>query len=147
MLPIIGSFWKDAPEITDEQSKALENMNDEQTFAFLVKFLLEALVDDVEFSDNCNSIRELATFTLIDVLKDLYPNAEFEDLMAKKDENGNYIGSQYNPDGDWCLDLVGALVDYYLVGEFGMQTVNSDPTKITFSAELNAAFDFFLTKY
>lgn len=147
LLPIVGSFWKDAPEITDAQSKALETMNDEQTFAFLVKFLLEALVDDVEFSDNCNSIRELATFTLIDILKDLYPNAEFEDLMAKKDENGNYIGSQYNPDGDWCLDLVGALVDYYLVGEFGMQTVNSDPTKITFSAELNAAFDFFLTKY
>ena len=147
LLPIIGSFWKDAPEITDEQSAALENMNDEQTFAFLVKFLLEALVDNIEFSDNCNSIRELATFTLIDVLKDLYPNAEFEDLMAKKDENGNYIGSQYNPSGDWCLDLVAALVDYYLVGEFGMQTVNSDPTKITFSAELNAAFDFFLTKY
>lgn len=147
LLPIVGSFWKDAPEITDEQSKALENMNDEQTFAFLVKFLLEALVDDVEFSDECNSIRELATYTLIDVLKDLYPNAEFEDLMAPKDADGNYIGSQYNPDGDWCLDLVGALVDYYLVGEFGMETVNSDPTKITFSAELNAAFDFFLTKY
>ena len=147
LLPIIGSFWKDAPEITDEQSKALETMNDEQTFAFLVKFLLEALVDDVEFSDNCNSIRELATYTLLDVLKDLYPNAEFEDLMAPKDENGNYIGSQYNPNGDWCLDLVGALVDYYLVGEFGMETVNSDPTKITFEAELNAAFDFFLTKY
>ena len=147
LLPIIGSVWKDAPEITDEQSKALETMNDEQTFAFLVKFLLEALVDDVEFSDNCNSIRELATYTLIDVLKDLYPNAEFEDLMAKKDANGNYIGSQYNPDGDWCLDLVAALVDYYLVGEFGMETVNPDPTKITFAAELNAAFDFFLTKY
>ena len=147
LLPIIGSVWKDAPEITDEQSKALETMNDEQTFAFLVKFLLEALVDNVEFSDECNSIRELATYTLIDVLKDLYPDAEFEDLMAKKDADGNYIGSQYNPDGDWCLDLAAALVDYYLVGEFGMETVNSDPTKITFSAELNAAFDFFLTKY
>lgn len=147
LLPIIGSVWKDAPEISDEDSKALETMNDEQTFAFLVKFLLEALVDGVEFSDNCGSIRELATYTLIDVLKDLYPNAEFEDLMAKKDADGNYIGSQYNPDGDWCLDLAAALVDYYLVGEFGMETVNSDPTKITFSEELNAAFDFFLTKY
>ncbi len=147
LLPIVGSFWKDAPEITAEESKALETMNDEQTFAFLVKFLLEALIDNVEFSNECNSIRELATYTLIDVLKDLYPNAEFEDLMAKKDENGNYIGSEYNPDGDWCLDLTAALVDYYLVGEFGMETVNSDPTKITFDAELNAAFDFFLTKY
>lgn len=147
LLPILGTVWKDAPTISDAQSAALADMNDEQTFAFLVKFLLEALVDGVEFSDNCDSIRELATYTLIDVLKDLYPTVEFEDLMAPKDADGNYIGSQYNPDGDWCLDLAAALVDYYLVGEFGMQTVNSDPTKITFGAELNAAYDFFLTKY
>ncbi|MGN0549617.1 MAG: dockerin type I repeat-containing protein [Acutalibacteraceae bacterium] len=147
LLPIIGSVWKDAPELSNEELDALDTMNDEQTFAFLLKFLLEALVDGVEFSENCNSIRELATFTLLDVLKDLYPDVEFEDLMAPKDENGNYIGSQYNPSTDWCLDLAAALIDYYLVGEFGMETVNSDPTQITFDAELNAAFDFFLTKY
>ncbi len=147
LLPIIGSFWKDAPELSNEELDALDTMNDEQTFAFLLKFLLEALVDGVEFSENCNSIRELATFTLLDVLKDLYPDVEFEDLMSPKDENGNYISSQYNPSTDWCLDLAAALIDYYLVGEFGMETVNEDPTQITFDAELNAAFDFFLTKY
>ena len=147
LLPIIGSVWKDAPELSNEELDALDTMNDEQTFAFLLKFLLEALVDGVEFSENCNSIRELATFTLLDVLKDLYPDVEFEDLMSPKDENGNYISSQYNPSTDWCLDLAAALIDYYLVGEFGMETVNEDPTQITFDAELNAAFDFFLTKY
>lgn len=147
LIPIIASLWDDAPAVSDEDVKALETMNDEQTFTYLFRFLLKAMVDDVDFSDEGDTIREFATFTLIEVLKDIYPNVDFEALMAPKDENGEYIGSQYNPDGDWCMDLAGALIDYYLVGEFGMQTVNSDPTKITFDAEFNAAFDFFVSKY
>lgn len=147
LLPMLSSLWDDAPSISDEEVKALDTMNDEQTFTYLFRYLLTALVDDVDFSNEGDTIREFATFTLIDILKDIYPNAEFEDLTAPKDEDGNYIGSQYNPDGDWCLDLAAALIDYYLVGEFGMTTVNSDPTKITFDAEFNAAFDFFLSSY
>lgn len=147
VIPMLGSFWDDAPSLTDEEFAALAEMNDEQTFAFLVKILVNALTDDIEITQNCDTIRELATFTLLDVLKDIYPNVEFEDLMAKKGEDGEYIGSQYNPNGDWCLDLAAALIDYYLVGEFGMVTDNEDPTKITFASELNTAFDFFLEKY
>lgn len=147
VIPMLGSLWDDAPSLTDEEFKALAEMNDEQTFAFLVKILVNALTDDIEITHTCDTIRELATFTLLDVLKDIYPNVEFEDLMAPKDENGQYIGSQYNPNGDWCLDLAAALIDYYLVGEFGMETANPDPTQITFDQELNVAFDFFLEKY
>lgn len=147
LLPMLSSLWDDAPSMSDKDIKALETMNDEQTFTYLFRYLLTALVDDVDFSNEGDTIREFATFTLIEVLKDIYPNVEFEDLTAPKDENGEYIGSQYNPDGDWCLDLAAALIDYYLVGEFGMTTVNPDPTKITFDAEFNAAFDFFLSQY
>lgn len=133
LLPTISTLISDFPSLTAEQSAALSEMNDQQTFAFLAKFLLENFVDGVEFSENCDSIRELATYTLVEVAKDLAPNIDFEDKIAK---------GEIDPERD-CLEVAAVVIRYYFVGEFGMEI----PENVSFADLLNYAFDFFLTKY
>ena len=133
-LPMLGSLVADFPSLTAEQIETLNGLNEEQTFAFLVKYLLENLVEGVVFSDECDSIKELATYTLVNVAAELAPDIDYE----AKIESG-----EINPNSDDCLDIAATVIRYYLVGEFGMDI----PKNVTFVELLNDAFDFFLEKY
>jgi hypothetical protein len=134
-LPMLNSLVPKIPALTSAQETALESMTQEQTFAFAAQFLLDSLVDGVKFSKNCNTIRELATYTLVNVAAELVPNIDFQ---AKIDSG------EINPNSDDCLNIAAVVLRYYLVGETGMTIANETPT---FVELLNDCFDYFLGKY
>lgn len=118
---------------TDAEKKAVN----EKIFAFLVEYLLSNLVKEVKFNYDveCNTVRELATWTLVNVAAELLPDIDFEAKIASGD---------IDPNSDDCLDIAAAVVAYYLNGELGMEIAYEG---ITFEGVLSEAFDFFLTKY
>ncbi len=134
LLPVLASLVSDFRSLTTAETEALSAMNQEQTFAFLVKYLLENLVDGIIFPDGCDSIMSLVTYTLVNVAAELEPDIDFEAKIA----NG-----EINPDSLDCLEVGAVVARYYLVGEFGMEI----PVTASFEEVLNYAFDFFLEKY
>lgn len=135
LLPILGTLWAAAPTLSTEQSDALAKMNDEQTFAFAIQFLLDALVDGVRFPKNCDTIKELVTYTFVNIAAELIPDVDFEAKIAS---------GEINPNSAQCLDVAAAVGRYYLVGETGIKIENKTPT---FEELLNDCFDYYLNKY
>ncbi|MBP9989555.1 MAG: hypothetical protein KBT46_08680 [Ruminococcus sp.] len=138
LLPMLNGFVPDTfSALTSQQIDNLEAMDDEATFAFMVQYLLENLIKDVkfDFEEDCSTVKELATWTLVNVAAELLPTIDFE----AKIENGTI-----DPNSDDCLDIAAAVIAYYLNGELGM---NIRYEGVTFENLLGQAFDFFLDKY
>ncbi|MBR0349248.1 MAG: hypothetical protein IIX16_06350 [Clostridia bacterium] len=146
VLPILPTLLSDFPVLTEEDTAALEQMNDEQVFAFAVQMILEAFVDGFYFPHNCNSIKELATYTFVNLAAEVIPSVDFE----AKIESGEII-----PNSMQCLDVAAAVLRYYIIGQFGYipggaeptyQAVLNDPTP-SLDKLLNGVFDQLLGKY
>ncbi len=146
VLPILPTLLSDFPVLTEEDTAALEQMNDEQVFAFAVQMILEAFVDGFYFPHNCNSIKELATYTFVNLAAEVIPSVDFE----AKIESGELI-----PNSMQCLDVAAAVLRHYIVGQFGYipgdaepayQAVLNDLTP-TLDELLNGVFDQLLGKY
>lgn len=138
VIPMLPSLVDDFTPLTPEQEAAIDTMGDEELFAFLAKMVLEAFVDGVYFPDDCNTIKELATYTLINVCEELVhsPAVDFEDMIEK---------GALNPDSDQCLDVAAAVLNYYLDGQ---TTYEDNGNKMpTFVQLLNGCFETFLGKY
>lgn len=146
VLPILPTLLSDFPVLTEEDTAALEQMNDEQVFAFAVQMILEAFVDGFYFPHNCNSIKELATYTFVNLAAEVIPSVDFE----AKIESGELI-----PNSMQCLDVAAAVLRYYIVGQFGYIPGGAEPTyqavlnnlTPTFDELLNGVFDQLLGKY
>jgi len=137
VVPMLPSLVDDFTPLTSEEAAAIETMEDEQLFAFLLKMVLEAFVDGVYFPDGCDTIRELATYTLINVSEELIHdgNVDFQQMI----EDG-----QLNPDSNQCLDVAAAVLNYYLVGQTEYESMNKMPTIVELA---NSCFETFLGKY
>ncbi len=146
VLPMLPSLISDFPVLSEEDTAALEQMNDEQVFAFAVQMILEAFVDGFYFPHNCNSIKELATYTLVNLAAEVIPTVDFEAMI----ERGELI-----PDSMQCLDVAAAVLRYYIVGQFGYIPGDTEPSyqallnnlTPTFDELLNGVFDQLLGKY
>lgn len=146
VLPMLPSFLSDFPVLTEEDTAYLDTATEEQVFAFAMQMILEAFVDGVYFPSRCNSIKELATYTLVNVAAECIPSVDFEAMI----ERGELI-----PDSMQCLDVAAAVLRYYIVGEMGYipgETVASYEALInnltpTFDELLNAVFDQLLGKF
>lgn len=146
VLPILPTLLSDFPVLTEEQSAYLETATEEQVFAFLVKFLLEAFVDGFYFPDNCDTIKELATYTFVNMAAEVIPSVDFE----AKIESG-----ELNPDSMQCLDVGAAVLRYYIVEQLGYKPGNVEPAyqalldnlTPTFDELLNGVFDQLLGQY
>ena len=146
VLPILPTLLSDFPVLTEEDTAALEQMNDEQVFAFAVQMILEAFVDGFYFPHNCNSIKELATYTFVNLAAEVIPSVDFE----AKIESGEII-----PNSMQCLDVAAAVLRYYIVGQFGYVPGKAEPTyqavlndlTPTLDELLNGVFDQLLGKY
>lgn len=146
VLPILPTLLSDFPVLTEEDTAALEQMNDEQVFAFAVQMILEAFVDGFYFPHNCNSIKELATYTFVNLAAEVIPSVDFE----AKIESGELI-----PDSMQCLEVAAAVLRYYIVGQFGYIPGDAEPAyqavlnnlTPTFDELLNGVFDQLLGKY
>ncbi|MBQ8574641.1 MAG: hypothetical protein IJ447_01155 [Clostridia bacterium] len=146
VLPMLPTFLSDFPVLSAEDTAYLETATEEQVFAFAMQMILEAFVDGVYFPSRCNSIKELATYTLVNVAAGIIPSVDFE----AKIESGELV-----PDSMQCLDVAAAVLRYYIVGEMGYRpgdTVESYEALInnltpTFDELLNAVFDQLLGQY
>ncbi len=146
ILPMLPSLLDDFKVLTEEDLAALDAMNEEQVFAFAVQMILEAFLDGIWFPERCNSIKELATYTLIDLCADYIPEIDFEAKIA----TGELI-----PDSMQCLDVAAALIRYMVIEQLGYipgnvepayQELINNPTP-TFEELVNAIFDQLLGKY
>ncbi len=146
VLPILPTLLSDFPVLTEEENAYLETATEEQVFAFLVKFLLEAFVDGFYFPDNCDTIKELATYTLVNIAAEVIPSVDFE----AKIESGELV-----PDSMQCLDVAAAVLRYYIIEQMGYkpgkvepsyQALLDNPTP-TFNELLNGIFDQLLGQY
>ncbi len=146
VLPMLPSLLDDFKVLSDEDVAALENMNDQQVFAFAIQMVLEAFVDGIYFPHKCNSIKELATYTLVDLCADYIPEVDFQGMI----DRGELI-----PDSLQCLDVAAALIRYMVVEQLGYipetvtdtyQEILNNPTP-TFDELVNAIFDQLLGKY
>ncbi len=146
VLPILPTLLSDFPVLTEEDTAYLETATEEQVFAFTVQMLLEAFVDGFYFPSNCNSIKELATYTLVNIAAEVIPSVDFEAMI----ERGELI-----PDSMQCLDVAAAVLRYYIVGQLGYKPGNVEPSyqalvddlTPTFDELLNGVFDQLLGQY
>ncbi len=146
VLPMLPSLLSDFPVISEEDTAYLETATDEQVFAFAVQMILDAFVDGFYFPNNCNSIKELATYTFVNLAAEVIPTVDFE----AKIESGELV-----PDSMQCLDVAAAVLRHYIVGQFGYipgKTVASYQALLgnltpTLDELLNGVFDQLLGKY
>lgn len=138
VVPMLPSLVDDFTPLTAEQEAAIQTMEDEELFAFLLRMVLEAFVDGVYFpEDNCDTIRKLATYTLINLTEELIhdPNVDFQKMVDE---------GTLDPDSDACLDIAAAVINYFVVGETTFESANKMPT---FEQLANDCFETFLGKY
>lgn len=146
VLPILPTLLSDFPVLSEEELAAVEAMNEEQVFAFAVQMILEAFVDGFYFPHNCNSIKELATYTLVNIAAEVIPSVDYEAMI----ERGELI-----PNSMQCLDVLAAVLRHYIVGQMGYRpgaTVASyqkliDDVTPTLDELLNGVFDQLLGQY
>lgn len=146
VLPMLPSLLSDFPVISEEDAAYLETATDEQVFAFAVQMILDAFVEGFYFPSNCSSIKELATYTFVNIAAEVIPSVDFE----AKIERGELI-----PDSMHCLDVAAAVLRYYIIGQFGYtpgdvepayQALLNNPTP-TLDELLNGVFDQLLGKF
>ena len=146
VLPMLPSLLSDFPVISEEDAAYLETATDEQVFAFAVQMILDAFVEGFYFPSNCSSIKELATYTFVNLAAEVIPSVDFE----AKIERGELI-----PDSMQCLDVAAAVLRYYIIGQFGYipgnvepayQALLNNPTP-TLDELLNGVFDQLLGKF
>lgn len=146
VLPILPTLLSDFPVLSEEDLAAVEQMNDEQIFAFAIQMILEAFVDGFYFPHNCNTIKELATYTLVNIAAEVIPSVDFEAMI----ERGEII-----PNSMQCLDVAAAVLRYYIVGQMGYIPGDTEPAyeallndlTPTFDELLNGVFDQLLGKF
>ncbi len=146
ILPMLPSLLDDFKVLSDEEIAALDTMNDEQVFAFAVQMILEAFVDGIYFPHSCNTIKELATYTLIDLCADYVPEIDFQDMI----DRGELV-----PNSMQCLDVAAVLIRYMVVEQLGYISDDVAPTyqellnnkTPSFESLVNAIFDQLLGKY
>lgn len=146
VLPILPTLLSDFPVISEEDNAYLETATDEQVFAYLAQMLLDAFVDGFYFPSNCNSIKELATYTLVNIAAEVIPSVDFEAMI----ERGELI-----PDSMQCLDVAAAVLRHYIVEQFGYVPGEAEPSyealvkdlTPTFDELLNGVFDQLLGQY
>lgn len=146
VLPILPTLLSDFPVLSEEDLAAVEQMNDEQIFAFAIQMILEAFVDGFYFPHNCNTIKELATYTLVNIAAEVIPSVDFEAMI----ERGELI-----PNSMQCLDVAAAVLRYYIVGQMGYIPGDTEPAyeallndlTPTFDELLNGVFDQLLGKF
>lgn len=131
--PLLGD---DCPDF-DKTDAEIAELNDEQFITYIIQAVLEKFVDGVEFAEDCDTIRELASWTLVEVCKDLMPEKNFEE---------DFLEGRMDPNSDDCLKLGAYVIRYYLNGETTIQD-NTPDSQMTLAAMLNTAADWALDKF
>ena len=131
VIPLLSSFWDDAPVLSQDEINEMNAMGDEETFAYAVQLILQALTDDIVFpEERCKTIKELLTYILIGIAEDYCPDVDFEAKIA----SGELI-----PNSDDCLDVAAVILRYYMVGTVNIIVPDEEPT---FEELMNYLMDY-----
>ncbi len=136
-LPMLPPLLGDDCPNFDKTDAELSELTTQEFLTYVIQRVLEKFVDGVEFADDCHSIRELASRTLIEVCKDLMPEKNFEE---------EFEAGQKVYDSDDCLTLAAYVLRYYLNGETTIQDKTPD-SAMNLTAMLNTAADWALDKF
>ncbi len=136
VLPMLPPLLGDDCPNFDKTDAELSALGTDEMLTYIIQRVLEKFVDGVEFADDCKTIKELASRTLIEVCKDLMPEKNFEEEF----EAGRMVY-----DSDDCLTLAAYVARYYLNGETTIQD-NTDDANMNLTAMLNTAADWALAK-
>ncbi|MCQ2479355.1 MAG: hypothetical protein MJ120_01845 [Clostridia bacterium] len=131
--PLLG---EDCPDFSKTDAELAE-LSTQEFLTYVIQAVLEKFVDGVEFAEDCHSIRELASRTLIEVCKDLMPEKNFEE---------EFEAGQKVYDSDDCLTLAAYVIRYYLNGETTIQDTTPDAS-MNLVSMLNTAADWALNKF
>ena len=134
MLP--GLLGDDCPNF-DKTDAEISELTIQEFLTYVLQRVLEKFVDGVQFADDCHSIRELASRTLIEVCKDLMPEKNFEE---------EFEAGQKVYDSDDCLTLGAFVIRYYLNGETTIQDTTPD-SEMNLTTMLNTAANWALDRY
>lgn len=134
-LPMLPGFWEDAPKI-DKTDAELSAMSHIELVTYVLQQFLGTLIDGFELPDeDCVSLNELASRTLIGVAAELTPTVDFEGMF----ENRELIY-----DSEDCLTVGAKVAQYYLNGHTTMQNETFIPS---IHEILNTVVDWALGEY
>lgn len=91
--------------ITFKTEEEIAEMTNADLVAYLGKVLLNGLVDFADIPDSAQTLREVATYFLINFSADILPDKDFYSKIA----NGSI-----NPATTGCLEVLAPLVRYYV---------------------------------
>ena len=134
-LPMLPGFWEDAPQI-DKTDAELSAMTNVELVTYVLQKFLGTLVDGLEFPDEaCVSVKELASYTLINVAAELTPTVDFEGMFER---------NELLYDSEDCLTVGAKVAQYYLNGQTTMQNNTFIPS---IHEILNTVVDWALGEY
>ncbi len=136
VLPMLPPLLGDDCPNFDKTDAEIQAMNEQQFITYVIQAVLEKFVDGVDFAEDCVSLKDLASRTLIEVCADLMPSIDFGAMF----ESG-----QRTYDSDDCLDLAAYVIRYYLNGETTIQD-NTPDSEMGLEAMFNTAADWALAK-
>ena len=136
VLPMLPPLLGDDCPNFDKTDAEIQAMTEQQFITYVIQACLEKFVDGVDFAEDCVSLKDLASRTLIEVCAGLMPSYDFEAMF----ESG-----QRTYDSDDCLDLLAYVLRYYLNGETTIQD-NTPDSQMGLVAMLNTAADWGLAK-
>lgn len=136
VLPMLPPLLGDDCPNFDKTDAELQAMTEQQFITYVVQACLEKFVEGVEFAQDCVSLRDLCSRTLIEVCAELIPSKDFAAMF----ESG-----QRTYDSDDCLDLVAYVIRYYLNGETTILD-NTPDSEMGIEAMFNTAADWGIAK-
>lgn len=104
LMPGLGFLTQTKEFKTEEEVMAMSMM---ECYAYLARLLINEFLPFADIPDTCTTLREVVTYLLIGIAKDVLPEFDFE-LMIE-----NY---QLNPATDGVFIVAAPIIRYYLNG-------------------------------
>ncbi len=120
--------------VTFKTSAELEVMSNSELFAYLAKMLLIGFVDFSDIPDSAQTLREVATYFLINVAADIIP---------EKDYYAKINAGALNPSTTGCLEVAAGLIRYYLNANTEMNILDN----LTFEQTVDHIINWVIAKY
>ncbi|MCR5484471.1 MAG: hypothetical protein K6F09_02640 [Clostridiales bacterium] len=130
------SLYPNIDKVPDEDLSDPDKYPDSRVVAYLVRTILEGypgLMDSVQIPANVESLREVATYLLINFMSDKMPEIDYQAMIR----NGTI-----NPKTDGFLEVLADLAYYYLNATTDMDI----PANISFDATVKKIYQWVVDK-
>lgn len=130
-IPSLGILKNTTTFKTEAEVNA---MTTAERYAYLGRLLVNEYVEFADVPDTCTSFRQVVTYFLIGMARDVLPENDYDAMIA---------AGTLNPNTDGVFIVGAALMRYYLNGLLPIDI----PTGLNFEQTLNYLVDWFFAKY